>query len=275
MDQTLGKVIKEFREAKKWTQEELANELGINRTLLAHIEKGNKVVSDNTAQKFVELINRIDIPKSFFKRNYEGRKLSNIVGVFVKSGLSQSHIRDEIFQVTGSQLSSMYVGLIPISKKIRDILINEYGVNWNYIEKGELPMFKSGFPKIGLTSPKVFTNPDVRVAIFNILEHNDSAWEPLENFFSEIKGYIKLWDDSMAPDLNPGDVLGVGGHEDTIKDGKIYYVVSEENLYLGRLFRGKANTVRIEYTNDKRENVSIKIDDIQYLIPVLKRIVSV
>jgi transcriptional regulator with XRE-family HTH domain len=48
---SIGNHIKELREKKKLTQEELAEKSGLNRTFLIHIEKGRRNVSVKSLEK--------------------------------------------------------------------------------------------------------------------------------------------------------------------------------------------------------------------------------
>lgn len=41
----IGENIKNMRQRKKWTQEELAGKIGVSRPMLAQIERGTKTVS--------------------------------------------------------------------------------------------------------------------------------------------------------------------------------------------------------------------------------------
>ena len=47
----IGKRIKELREKRKFTQEELAEKSGLNRTFLIHVEKGRRNVSVKSLEK--------------------------------------------------------------------------------------------------------------------------------------------------------------------------------------------------------------------------------
>lgn len=42
---SVGENIKRLREGKKWTQQELADKMGVSRPMIAQIERGTKSVS--------------------------------------------------------------------------------------------------------------------------------------------------------------------------------------------------------------------------------------
>lgn len=269
----IGDSLREFRIEKNWTQEQLATELGVARTLLVQMENGTREVSERTMQKFIELSNRTEIPKSFLKRNSEGRRMGNVVDVLIKSGIKQNYLRDEVFKIPGGQLSSMYVGLIPISKKINDILINQFGINWNYIEKGDLPMFKPGSrPGETINDPKFFESPETKVALYNILESKYLEWKTKETSLPRVEGYVKLWEYSMEPELIQGDFLGLGLCElSELEKGKIYYFFTDRQILIGRVKAIKEDIVEIGFKNSKYKNIQISLGDIKYLFPVLTR----
>lgn len=58
----IGNRIKELREKKKLTQEELSEVSGLNRTFLIHVEKGRRNVSVKSLEK---IFSGLDI--SFYK----------------------------------------------------------------------------------------------------------------------------------------------------------------------------------------------------------------
>ena len=52
----LGKSVKETRLAKGWTQQQIANKVGISRSLLAKFETGNRKLSDEKVEQIFELL---------------------------------------------------------------------------------------------------------------------------------------------------------------------------------------------------------------------------
>jgi transcriptional regulator with XRE-family HTH domain len=61
----IGKRIKEIREKKKFTQEELATKSQINRTFLIHVEKGRRNVSVKSLER---ILNGLSVTFSYFFR---------------------------------------------------------------------------------------------------------------------------------------------------------------------------------------------------------------
>lgn len=52
----LAKSVKETRLAKGWTQQQIANKVGISRSLLAKFETGNRKLSDEKVEQIFELL---------------------------------------------------------------------------------------------------------------------------------------------------------------------------------------------------------------------------
>jgi transcriptional regulator with XRE-family HTH domain len=63
----IGKRIKELRDKKKLTQEELAKKSKLNRTFIIHVEKGRRNLS---VQSLESILKGLKIPfRKFFKKD--------------------------------------------------------------------------------------------------------------------------------------------------------------------------------------------------------------
>ncbi len=57
-DRTLGKRIRQYREAKKWSQETFAEQLGLSLTYIGMIERGEKIPKLET---FIRIANTLGV----------------------------------------------------------------------------------------------------------------------------------------------------------------------------------------------------------------------
>ena len=65
---TLGQVVRQFRKARRLSQETLAYESGVNRTHLSHVERGVKQLMIPTLYK---LARALDVPASAILESFE------------------------------------------------------------------------------------------------------------------------------------------------------------------------------------------------------------
>ena len=65
---TLGQVLRQFRKARRLSQETLAYESGVNRTHLSHVERGVKQLMIPTLYK---LAHALDVPASAILESFE------------------------------------------------------------------------------------------------------------------------------------------------------------------------------------------------------------
>lgn len=67
IQQNVGSRIREIREKKKFTQAELAEKSGLNRTFLIHVEKGRRNVS---IQSLGKILDGLETTFSYFFKNF-------------------------------------------------------------------------------------------------------------------------------------------------------------------------------------------------------------
>ena len=118
--------FKKIRQELGLSQSQMAKDLGVSKELVSQIETGQKDISANTLNSLSSLLEKRRT--SFFDKYKRGQRLSHIVGELRELGYSLPQLRDEIFKVKGSFLSSMYFGLAEIPKTILDQLT---GLNVN------------------------------------------------------------------------------------------------------------------------------------------------
>lgn len=222
---SIGEKIKEIRLASNLTQQEFAEKIGITRELLGQIERGAKEMSDATGVLLNSTVSEKNIPLSFRDQYKIGQNFGKVIDELRERGVTLRTLRDDIFQVKGSNLSSMYMGLKPVSEEIKNILKTKFNVNLKFIEKGQSPMFtddslivKKNLGQYDHVKP-YYRKTAISKAIKLILAQDTSDTASISIPDVDVDAYLDVFgDDGLSPKLNVGDIIG-------IKETEIKYVV--------------------------------------------------
>ncbi|MDN4608635.1 helix-turn-helix transcriptional regulator [Sporosarcina highlanderae] len=74
MDSNSGKILRDIRFENRMTQQQLADELGVSRSHIAHIEAGRREISRATKIRLAQVVD-ISASLSFFERLKEIDKI--------------------------------------------------------------------------------------------------------------------------------------------------------------------------------------------------------
>src|ERR1700709_477282 len=119
---SIGEKIKQIRLESNLTQKEFAEKIGITREALGLIERDAKQISEATAVLLNSSIEEKNVPVSFREQYKIGQNFGKVIDELRERGVTLRTLRDDIFQVKGSNLSSMYMGLKPVTEEIKNIL---------------------------------------------------------------------------------------------------------------------------------------------------------
>lgn len=100
----LGKQIRKQRQSMGWTQERLAEAIGVSTSFIGHIERGTRKASIDT---LVEIANAMDVSTDFLL----GSNLTSIHGGLIPEHLtsSQKAVLQEILSTLQTQMSKWNV----------------------------------------------------------------------------------------------------------------------------------------------------------------------
>lgn len=275
---TIGERIKAFRLSAGLTQVEFAKNLNVSRYFLSLLEKNEKELSDATAGLLLNFISENEVPKDFKTSFRKGKNFTKIIEAIRTTGVSLNQLRDVDFMVKGSELSSMYIGLKPISENIRKILQGKYQVNLEFISLGKkVPMFTNLSIEDSEIEFPYFTNQTVKESLdsYKDLKFENSLKISIPKINVDL--FLDIFGDNMSPTFKGREILGIK-------------LVPLENINFGsmyviQLFNGECQLRRVfQSSNDsqvilKKEDaefpeVIIKINSIQNLFVVKTVIVK-
>ena len=251
----LGEHIKFWRLEAGYSQEELANELGISRVLLGLIERDEKELTNSTAILLSNAFPKNKIPKTFAENYKEGRNLVKIMDSLREQGIFLSQLRDTDFKIKGADLSCMYLGLKPILPKIKEVLHEKYSVNLKFFKEGErVPMF------IGNQTIQNISIPYLKgLSIDNIIA--TAKERKFDNFpvisvpFSDldIDLFLDIFGDNIQPTFKGREILGI--KKSSVEN------INFGTLYLIQFINGECQLRRIFQNSDSKQVILKKEDE--------------
>ena len=268
----IGEKIKAFRLAAGLTQVEFAKNLNISRYFLSLIENNEKELSDATAGLFLNIITENEVPKDFKKSYKEGKNFGKIIDALRAKGITLNQLRDKDFNVKGSELSSMYIGLRPIPVNIRKTLEEKYQVNLEFISLGnKVPIFSDSNIEDSEIEFPYFTNQTIQESLENYKNLN------FENSFKisipkiNVDLFIDIFGDNISPTFKGREVLGVKLIPlENLNFGSLYLIqFLNGECQLRRIFQNPNNKkVVLKKEDDKFPEVVIDIKSIRTLFAV-------
>lgn len=252
-----GERIKEIRLSLKLTQQEMANELEISREFLGLIERNEKDVSNSVVRALLDLLGEKQVPLTFLESYKEGKNFTKIIETLRKQGITLSQLRDIDFEVKGSELSSMYIGLKPIPSFIKKKLEKIYHVNPLFFKYGKrVPMFLNN---------KDFNNETIEIPFLKELTIQQSIDRITQNDFEESISYITfptnetnaeyfvpIFGDNILPTFSGREIIGI--KKTPIKN------INYGQLYLLHLENGECLLRRVFQDNNSQKIILKKED---------------
>lgn len=249
----IGEKIKAFRLAAGLTQVEFAKNLNISRYFLSLIENNEKELSDSTAGLFLNIITENEVPKDFKKSYKEGKNFGKIIDALRAKGITLSQLRDKDFNVKGSELSSMYIGLRPVPANIRKTLEEKYQVNLEFIPLGnKVPIFSDSNIEDSEIEFPYFTNQTIQESLENYKNLNFENSLKISIPKINVDLFVDIFGDNIFPTFKGREVLGVK-------------LIPLENLNFGSLYliqflNGECQLRRI-FQNSNNKKVVLKKED--------------
>lgn len=249
----IGEKIKAFRLAAGLTQVEFAKNLNISRYFLSLIENNEKELSDSTAGLFLNIITENEVPKDFKKSYKEGKNFGKIIDALRAKGITLSQLRDKDFNVKGSELSSMYIGLKPVPADIRKTLEEKYRVNLEFISLGnKVPIFSDSNIEDSEIEFPYFTNQTIQESLedYKNLNFENSLKISIPKINVDL--FVDIFGDNIFPTFKGREVIGVK-------------LIPFENLNFGSLYliqflNGECQLRRI-FQNSNNKKVVLKKED--------------
>lgn len=272
-----GKELKRIRLASGMSGKKLADRLGINQEKLKKWELNDldprsedKIIIEGEFQMKIEEIEKLsslpesilitnltgDIPsenkniheiaQTFGERYKQGKRFSKIIGEIIRSGTTLEQLRDNILKIKGVQLSKMYLGFIPVSEIVLEILEDRFAVNSKFVLENEEPMFlKKLNSNLDIKSERFLTyytgdnqdfKEDEQLNDGRVIEEGLN----LLNLFNGSQYVVKMTDDSMNPKYPLGCLIGIREvKEKNIVSGNVYVFEKEGTVFVRRLFNIK------------------------------------
>ena len=181
--------FKKIRQELGLSQSQMAKDLGVSKELVSQIETGQKDISANTLNSLSSLLEKRRT--SFFDKYKRGQRLSHIVGELRELGYSLPQLRDEIFKVKGSFLSSMYFGLAEIPKTILDQLTG-LNVNLDYLDEGTLPIILGAkdVNNVRVFRVPILLDDDILSQLLNLEAKNNPGKIEIDTLTPGIDGFV-------------------------------------------------------------------------------------
>lgn len=235
----IGKFIKQLREEKRLTQEELANKVHIGREAISKWERG-KTSPDSSvllilSEIFDVSVNEILIGERKTEKNatlelYQDR--NKLIKKFKKTFLIFSIV------IIGILILFLSYYFFNQYKSIHTYTINGYGKNFDIID--------------GLF---VKTNGKMYFDLGNIINKNDTDFESLELYYKKGKENVVI----CCTEDSTLSFVDYKGYEEYIDVSKINIIIN--NLYLKIKLKDNEEIIKLELTEDYVNDDFLFIDD--------------